>query len=81
MSNQLPQTPPEIKSYILIRFSDVGSVQFSLDLEGVTPLQMLAIASFLELRGKNELIRLENQRVEEEAQKSIARPKLVMPGQ
>lgn len=68
------------KSYILAHFSDIGSVQFALDVNGVTPLQMLAFASFLELRAKNELIRMENQRAEDEAQKSIARPKLVIPG-
>lgn len=78
MSNQ--PTPERPKSFVLVQFAETGSVQFAVEIDGVTPLQMIALAAFLELRGKNELIRLENQRVEEEAQKAIARPKLVMPG-
>lgn len=75
MSEQKP------KSFIIIEFEDVGSTNFHMQMDGITPLQMLAMASYLELKGKNALIQMENQRAEEEAQKSIARPKLVLPGQ
>lgn len=68
-------------SYIAIQFADVGSTVFSIDMNGVTPLQLLAIAAYLELRGKNTLVQMENQRAQEEAEKAIARPKLVLPGQ
>ena len=76
----MSEQPAPPKSYLVIQFADVGSVMFHLDMDGVTPLQMLAIASYLELRGKNALIQQENQRAEEEAQHALARPKLVLPG-
>lgn len=73
--NELP------KSYVVVNFADVGSVIMHVDMNGITPLQLLALAAYFELKGKDALIRQENQRAEEDAQKAIARPKLVLPGQ
>jgi hypothetical protein len=67
-----PETP---KSYIFIKFEDIGSVIMTFIAEGVVPLQMLAMAHYLEVMGKNELIKQENERLEKEAATNIARPK------
>jgi hypothetical protein len=77
MSDAVPQ---EENSFVVVRFAATGSVVFQAQFEGVTPMQMLALAGWLEVKAKNELIKSENQRAEEEAQKSISRPKLVLPG-
>lgn len=81
MSTEEEQKPTKPESYVWVQFAAPGSVYFALDMDGVTPLQMLALSAFFELKGKNALIQQENQRAEDEAQKSIARPKLVLPGQ
>lgn len=63
------------KSYVIVTFSDIGSVVMSVTMDGVTPLQIIALAQYLEVKGKNELIRTENERMEQEAIKNIARPR------
>ena len=67
--------PQEPKSYIFIKFADIGSVVMDFIANGVTPLQMLAMAHYLEVKGKNALIQQENERLEKEEAKNIARPK------
>jgi hypothetical protein len=44
------------KSYIYVEFEALGSAQFSMASERVTPLQMLGLASFLELQAKNMIL-------------------------
>lgn len=74
------QTP---NSYILIRFSEPGSVVFETHFESVTPYQIMAIAQYLEVIGKNELLKLINQKAEEEATMGLSKPppKIMIAGQ
>jgi len=69
------------RSLIVIQFTAPGSVVFQAQFEGVTPMQMMAIAGWMEVKAKNAIIQAENERAAEEARNSIARPKLVLPGQ
>lgn len=69
------QTQNKPKSYVVATFSDIGSVVVNVVMEGVTPLQVIALAQYLEVKGKNELIRTENERLEQEAMRNISRPK------
>jgi hypothetical protein len=61
-------------SYIIIRFSEFGSVIMGSKLENVTPLQIIAAASYLEVMGKNRLLMEEVERSEREAQSKLAVP-------
>lgn len=69
----------EPNSFILIRFTDIGSAMFAMDTNGVTPMQMLMIGDYLSLRGRNELIKLENKRIEEQERNRIEVPGLLKP--
>jgi len=62
------------KSYILAIFSEVGSAMVDIQFMNVTPGQMLAVASMLEVKGKNAFVQQENRRMEEEQKKSLAVP-------
>ena len=63
------------KSYFLVHFEDIGSTIIThMDFAGITPLQMTSLATWLEVKGKNELIQQENRRLEDEAEKNISRP-------
>jgi len=67
---------PEVKlSFVFARFAETGSVILEVKFENVTSLQVLALASYLELKGKNQLIIEENARLEREAEMSLAVPK------
>lgn len=77
MSEQ-PSVTPAPESFVVIRFEQLGSVVFNSNIQA-TPLQLLAVAAWLEVRAKNMLVQEENRRAEEEAQRTIARPKLVLP--
>lgn len=61
-------------SYILIRFSDLGSVLMSIEFQNVTAGQMLAAAKIIELKGQAGFIQEENNRMQKEAEQSIAIP-------
>lgn len=61
-------------SFILVQFAEVGSTVLQVKFENVTPLQVLALASYLEVKGKNQLIIEENARAEREAEMSLAVP-------
>ena len=50
------------KSYVFVAFADVGSVVLTAQFESVTPLQVLALAQYLELKGKSALMEEENRR-------------------
>lgn len=62
------------ESYIIIRFQEVGSVVLDIKFNDVTPLQVIAAAQFLELKGKNSLLQQENERMEKERNMSLAVP-------
>lgn len=53
------EAPPE--SFIQIVFVAPGSVVFNMQVGQVTPLQILAIAKYLELEGENALIQQKRQ--------------------
>ena len=62
------------QSYILVAFADVNSVINRIELVNVSPAQVLAACSMLEVKAKNAYIMQENERMEREAQMQIARP-------
>lgn len=62
------------KSYLIVQFADIGSVLFTTKMDGITPLQLLALAGYLELKAKNELVQQENQRVQREADMKLLVP-------
>lgn len=66
-------------SYIQIIFQEPGSVVFQARMDGITPMQLLALAGYFELRAKNELVRLENSRIEQEENQKLAVPKIALP--
>lgn len=65
----------EKKSFVHAQFTEFGSVFFNLMVDNVTPLQMIALAEYLSIRGKNELIMQENARHEQQKEMQIAVPK------
>lgn len=68
------------ESYLAIVFAGINSVAFSLQVNNVSPLQMLAVAAYLETKAKSSLLLEEQRRAEQEAQKQIVKPSLVLPG-
>jgi hypothetical protein len=62
------------QSYILVAFADVNSVANRIELVNVSPAQVLAAVSMLEVKAKNAYITQENERMEREAQMQIAKP-------
>lgn len=79
MSEEEKQQP---KSYVLIQFADVANVTFTVQLNGVTPYQLLAIAGYFEVMAKNQIIQAENERHQKEQQQALVSPpnKIVVPG-
>ena len=67
-------TQEEQKSYILVAFKEVNSVEMQINLINVSPAQVLAAVGMLEVKAKNAYIMQENERLEREAQMQIARP-------
>ena len=70
MSNE--QEKP--KSFIQIIFVDVGSVVFSAQVDGVVPLQFLAIAEYFRIMGEVGIARQEQQKAQEMQRNKIAVP-------
>lgn len=68
------QIPEQSSSYIIVRFKEPGSVLFDFVVNNVTPAQILAVASILELKGKNEYLRSEAIENERRAQMQLAVP-------
>lgn len=64
------------QSYILLQFIAPGSVVFQSKFENITPMQMLAVAHFLEFEGKSAL---QEQKMQER-QKEHEMPKIALPG-
>lgn len=69
----------EERSYILMQFVAPGSVVFNAQFENVTPLQILALAHYLEYRGKRTLAEEESQRMAQQEQQKIIVPKQPIP--
>ena len=61
-------------SAVICRFSEIGSVVLNVQFENVTALQVIALAGYLEVKGKNQLIMDENARAEREAEMNLAVP-------
>lgn len=61
-------------SFVLVRFAEIGSTILQAQFENVTSLQVLALAQYLELKGKNQLMMEENERMEREREMSLAVP-------
>ena len=68
------QEQSDQKSYILVAFKEVNSVEMQINLMNVSPAQVLAAVGMLEVKAKNAYIQMENERLEREAQMQIARP-------
>jgi hypothetical protein len=64
----------EQKSFILVSFKEVNSVEMQVNFMNVSPAQALAAAAIIEVKSKNAYIQMENERQEREAQMQIARP-------
>jgi hypothetical protein len=64
----------EQKSFILVTFKEVNSVEMQVNFMNVSPAQALAAAAIIEVKSKNAYIQMENERQEREAQMQIARP-------
>lgn len=62
------------RSFVLAQFEDVNSVVMNLVLENVSPGQVLALASILEVKAKNAFIQMENERLEREAEMNVSVP-------
>lgn len=63
------------KSFIQVVFSDVGSVLFDMQVDGVVPLQFLALGDYLRMLGEAGIARQEAQRSQ-----VAQRNKIVVPG-
>jgi len=62
------------RSFILVSFKEVNSVEMQINLMNVSPAQVLAAVGMLEVKAKNAYIQMENERLEREAQMQIAKP-------
>lgn len=69
----------EDRSFILIEFEEFGSVLSNMQLQNVTPLQLLAAASYLEFEGKNNLAVQKAAQMQYEMQKRQSQ-QLIIPG-
>jgi len=70
------------KSFLLVKFADVASVQFEVKLHGVTPYQLLSLVGYLEVMAKNQIVQAENTRFQREQEQALVAPpsKIVIPG-
>ena len=62
------------RNFIHIEFEDIHSAIFNIQFENVVPGQMLAIASYLEFEGKNQLALQKQQQMQAEMQQKIVVP-------
>jgi len=68
------QQVPEDRSYVLIQFGGVGSVALTVQTNNVTPMQLLALAGYLEVMAKNQILRVENERIDREQSQALHVP-------
>jgi hypothetical protein len=68
----------ENKSYFYIEFEGEGSARFTADLQNITPMQMLALAAWMEFEAKHQLSMEKaaqfQQRLQQEQMQGIAIP-------
>jgi len=79
MDNQ-PQIP---SSHLVVVFEALNSVNIRhMESDGISPLQLLALASYLELLGKSQLAQqiAEQQELQRQQQLSVPKPQIVVPG-
>lgn len=74
MSGNTSNENQEQESYIHISFTEPGSTVFGIEMKGILPGQMLAIAGYLETRAKAIIV----QDIEREAQQK-AKEQLSVP--
>jgi hypothetical protein len=65
------------QSYVHVSFAGIDSTKFGWNLNKVTPLQLIALAQFMEIFAKNMLL----QSMQEEDMRRKQAPKIVQPGQ
>jgi hypothetical protein len=79
-----PTTPQQEEhtpqSYVVVKFAELGSVVFNAQINA-SPLQLLALAAWMEVKAKNMLLIEEQRKAEAEAQHGLAMPKLMLPNQ
>lgn len=68
------QTIKPEDSFVLARFSGAGSAEFGVIANNVNPYQVLALAVYLEMRAKNEILMLEQVRLQQEQMSKIQVP-------
>jgi hypothetical protein len=68
------ETQEKPKSFIVVQFADVGSTIMSVQYEGVTPMQLLALSDYFQLVGKNKLLVELNEREEQMTQQKLSVP-------
>lgn len=70
------------KSYILVIFKEINSVESEIRLINVSPAQVLAATAMLEVKAKNAFIQQENERATREAEMNIEIPAkgIILPG-
>lgn len=71
----MDQQQEQPKSFIQIVFKDIGSVEFNAMMDGIVPMQLLALAEYLHFLGESGLV----QEKVKEAQRA-QQNKIVVPG-
>lgn len=73
----------ELESYLKLSFTKLGSVEFGLEVQNVSPMQLLAASKYLEIMGTQQLLQMQaeaQQRVlQQQARSRIARPNELSP--
>jgi len=69
----------EKESIIVVKFDQIGSVILETSFQNVTPLQILAVAEFLRIRGEAATIQQEMQQAQAQQMKKIAVPGTMPP--
>lgn len=68
------ENPQPIPSYIVIRFAGFGSALMEINFMNVTAGQMFAAAESIKLKGEQQFYLEEQNRMQREAERNIARP-------
>jgi hypothetical protein len=76
--DSVEQLIDEKRSYFHIEFEGEGSARFTADLQNITPMQMLALAAWMEFEAKHQLSMEKaaqfQQRLQQEQMQGIAIP-------
>ena len=57
MENEKEQS----KSFVIVEFDGIGSAQFKMNAQGVTPMQLLLLGDYIQLTAKNQILAQEQQ--------------------